>query len=119
MFKTKPLKEKLCIIIHKIHKGKQYKLQFHNYHTTHILYSEACLNRTLNKLKPCISRTLNKELNVGNLRIFNLYKQNTCLYQTLNKPEPCIYRTFKKALMKFNLYKPNTILNTKAGHKEV
>ena len=46
------------------------------------IYSETCLNRTLNKPKSCINRTLNK--------------LKSCINRTLNKPKSCINRTLNK-----------------------
>ena len=54
-----------------------HKALFYIYYTlpTSFLYSETCLNRTLNKPESCVNKTLNN--------------------RTLNKPESCVNKTFK------------------------
>ena len=68
------------------------------------IYSETCLNRTLNKPESCLNRTLNKPESYLN-RTLNkpesclnrtLNKQESCLNRTLNKPESCLNRTLNK-----------------------
>ena len=68
-------------------------------------YNETCLNRTLNKLnysETCLNRTLNK-LNYKetclNRTLNKLNYSETCLNSTLNKPESYIKRTLNKLLM--------------------
>ena len=61
------------------------------------IYSETCLNRTLNKPKSCINRTLNKLKSYINR---TLNKPKSCINRTLNKPKSYINRILNKVPIK-------------------